>query len=305
MIKYVSLFSGVEAFSVAVDGLPFEPLAFCEIDRFPSEVLAYRFPSVPNLGDITKVDWSDFIEAHGRPDLIVGGSPCQSFSTAGRREGLAGASGLMFEYIRAVQELSPRWFLWENVPGALSSEKGEAFRQLLASMDELGYSMCWRVLDAQFFGVPQRRERVFLVGHLGAEPPIEVLFEREGMPWNPRKSKEKRKELAARTGRSAACSGFIYENGAKARGIGEQPECAPTVKTSHAPALYWTRADDNANAATDADMVGTLKCAGSPPHNLRWCEMTAGTLTAHDAKEPCADDLSGGKVVVQCESRTS
>lgn len=83
---------------------------------------------------------------------------CQSFSVAGKREGLAGASGLMFEYIRAVRELRPRWFVWENVPGAFTSERGEAYRQLLSEMDALGYGLAWRVLDAQFFGVAQRRE---------------------------------------------------------------------------------------------------------------------------------------------------
>lgn len=162
-MRYVSVFSGVEAATLAWDQLGWEPVAFSEIDPFPSAVLAERFPDVPNLGDITKVDWSEI----GSVDLVVGGSPCQSFSVAGKREGLAGASGLMFEYIRCVRELRPRWFVWENVPGALSSERGAAFGQLLAEMDDLGYGLAWRVLDAQFFGVAQRRRRVFLVGSLG------------------------------------------------------------------------------------------------------------------------------------------
>lgn len=172
-MRYVSLFSGVEAASVAWEGLGWEPLCFAEIDAFPSAVLAYRFPGVENVGDVTEVDWK---KKRGECDLVVGGSPCQSFSVAGKREGLKGESGLMFEYIRAVRELRPGWFLWENVPGALSSEGGEAFRQLLSEMDELGYGMAWRVLDAQFFGVPQRRRRLFLVGRLGVEPPVEVLI---------------------------------------------------------------------------------------------------------------------------------
>lgn len=163
-LRYISLFSGIEAASVAWEPLGFESVCFSEIDPFPSAVLAERYPHVPNLGDITKVDWTPFI---GQADLVVGGSPCQSFSTAGKRKGLHGASGPMFEYIRAVSEIRPRWFLWENVLGALTSERGEAFRQLLSEMDELGYGLAWRVLDAQFFGVAQRRERVFLVGHLG------------------------------------------------------------------------------------------------------------------------------------------
>lgn len=167
-MKYVSLFSGIEAASVAWDGLGWEPLCFAELDEFPSAVLAERFPDVPNVGDVTKVNWKKY---RNKVDLVVGGSPCQSFSVAGKREGLQGESGLMFEYIRAIREIRPRWFLWENVPGALSSECGEAFRQLLSEMDKLGYGLAWRVLDAQFFGVAQRRRRVFLVGHFGACPP--------------------------------------------------------------------------------------------------------------------------------------
>ena len=167
-MKYVSLFSGIEAATVAWEPLGWEPACFAEFDEFPSAVLAERYPEVPNIGDVTKMNWKKY---RNKVDLVVGGSPCQSFSIAGKREGLQGESGLMFEYIRAVREIRPRWFLWENVPGALSSENGEAFRQLLSEMDKLGYGLAWRVLDAQFFGVAQRRRRVFLVGHLGACPP--------------------------------------------------------------------------------------------------------------------------------------
>lgn len=126
---------------------------------------------------------------------------CQSFSIAGKREGLDGASGLMWEYVRAVQELRPKFFVWENVPGALSSSHGEDFRCLIKSMDELGYGLAWRVLDAQFFGVAQRRRRVFLVGSLGNPPQraAEVLFEREGLPWDYSSSREKRKTIAEGT----------------------------------------------------------------------------------------------------------
>ena len=193
-MRYVSLFSGIEAASAAWEALGWEPVCFAELDAFPSAVLACRFPNVPNKGDVTKVDWR---KMRGGCDLVVGGSPCQSFSVAGKREGLKGESGLMYEYIRAVRELRPRWFLWENVPGALSSEHGEAFRQLLSEMDALGYGMAWRVLDAQFFGVAQRRERVFLVGRLGGKPPVEVLFDGDRLQWDFAQGREKRAELAA------------------------------------------------------------------------------------------------------------
>ena len=208
-VDYLSLFSGIETASVAWAPLGWRPLAFAEVDAFPSAVLRERFPSVPNLGDVTKVNWRGFVKDFGRPDVLVGGSPCQSFSIAGTRTGLGGASGLMWEYVRAVREVRPRWLLWENVPGALSSTHGEDFGCLLRSLDALGYGLAWRVLDAQFFGVAQRRERVFLVGRLG-DPggPCQVLFEPDCLSWNPPQGREKRKELAAAAGRSPACAGF-------------------------------------------------------------------------------------------------
>ena len=200
-MRYVSIFSGIEAASVAWRELGWEPVAFSEIEPFPCAVLAQRFPDVPNLGDITKVDWSTYA---GAVDLVCGGSPCQSFSIAGKRDGLSGASGLMWEYVRAVREIRPRWLVWENVPGALSSGKGEDFRCLLRSLDDLGYGLAWRVLDAQFFGVPQRRRRLFLVGCLGdAGRAAEVLFEPESLRWDNPSSREKRKELAGASGAGA------------------------------------------------------------------------------------------------------
>ena len=213
-MRYVSLFSGVEAATLAWGPLGWEAMAFCEVDPFPCAVLAHRYPEVPNLGDVREVDWGGFIADRGRPDVVVGGSPCQSFSIAGTRTGLDGASGLMWEYVRAVRELRPRCLVWENVPGALSSTRGEDFRCLLASLDELGYGLAWRVLDAQFFGVAQRRRRLFVVGVLG-DPACacEVLFERAGVPWDPAPGREKRKELAARAGRRAEAAGGALNAG--------------------------------------------------------------------------------------------
>lgn len=273
-MRYVSIFSGVEAATLAWEQLGWEPLAFAEVDRFPSAVLAERWPDVPNLGDVTKVKWNERFE-RGSVDLVVGGSPCQSFSVAGRREGLDGASGLMWEWVRCVRELMPRWVVWENVPGALSSGHGEDFGCLLRSLDDLGYGMVWRVLDAQFFGVAQRRRRVFLVGRLGAEPPIEVLFEPEGLRRDYPTSKEKREALAARAGRGAAVAGFKYAAGARAGGIGYSPELSPTV-TAHTSETAtvsfdqtWCLADNNTRAALDLDMCGTLKVCGSSPQVAR------------------------------------
>lgn len=145
----------------------------------------------------------------------------------------------MWEYVRAVREVRPRWVLWENVPGALSSTHGEDFGCLLRSLDALGYGLAWRVLDAQFFGVAQRRERVFLVGRLG-DPggPCQVLFEPDCLPWDPPQGREKRKELASAAGRGAACAGFKYSDGSAANGIGYEEESSNTLTADwHAPAV--------------------------------------------------------------------
>ncbi len=203
-MRYYSIFSGVEAATLAWEPMGWEPVVFCEVDEFPSAVLRERWPDVPNLGDITKVNWKRVVREYGAADLVVG----ESFSIAGKRNGLEGASGLMWEYVRCVRELMPRWLLWENVPGALSSTHGEDFGCLLRELDALGYGLAWRVLDAQFFGVAQRRERLFLVGRLGdVERPCKVLFELESLSWGTPSSREKRAELAADAGRGAEAAG--------------------------------------------------------------------------------------------------
>ena len=176
-IRYISLFSGIEAWSCAVAGMPeYEAVAFSEIDPFASAVLAHHYPNVPNLGDITKVDWEVY---RGSVDLIVGGSPCQGFSQAGYRKGLRDSrSSLALAYVQAVEQVQPRWLLWENVPGVLSTNDGEDFRCFLAALDDLGFGLAWAVLDSQWFRVAQRRRRVYVVGHLGDwERAAQVLFE--------------------------------------------------------------------------------------------------------------------------------
>lgn len=194
-MNYLSLFSGIEAASVAWHDFDWNCVGVSEIDKFACEVLKQRFPTVPNLGsvvDITKEQLDEIKEKNGAIDIVVGGSPCQSFSVAGKRLGLNDARGnLMFEYCRIVGIVRPKWFIWENVPGALSSGKGEDFACLLEEMAQFGYSLAWRVLDAQYFGVPQRRRRVFLIGCLGDDKgPFKVLFERESSGWDTTQSRE-------------------------------------------------------------------------------------------------------------------
>lgn len=317
--RYVSIFSGVEAATLAWEPLGWEPVAFSEIEPFPCAVLAERWPDVPNLGDITKIDWKEEID--GTIDLVVGGSPCQSFSVAGKREGLKGASGLMFEYIRCVQELRPRWFLWENVPGALTSEDGGAFGQLLSEMDELGYSLAWRVLDAQFFGVAQRRRRLFLVGHLGAESPAEVLFEPDCLSGNPQSSREKRKELARRAGRSAACAGFKYSAAPRANTIGYAEEQANTLTADwHAPAVfplpstalsqYGPEIAGCLTARRDsspcADRGQNIVCMTGTQAHCHISDEIAGCLTAHMGKDDAPVVVNGSDLQTYvCETAHS
>ena len=298
-MRYLSLFSGIEAASVAWGPLGWEPVCFAEIDPFPCAVLEKRYPGVQNLGDVSGVDWRKFVKRRGKPDVLVGGSPCQSFSIAGSRTGLDGASGLMWEYVRAVREVRPQWVLWENVPGALSSSQGEDFRCLLEALDALGYGLAWRVLDAQFFGLAQRRERVFLVGRLGERPPVEVLFEPESVPWNPRSSREKRADLAEAAGRRPEGASFtlkLRHTGSDNPGGGAGPlvqrDVSATLATSQDQTLFSFAqngnglgageseampaldtfsgkavciADDNANAAVDVDLAGTIKVGGLAP----------------------------------------
>jgi len=200
-MKYLSVCSGVEAATVAWHDLGFEPVAFSEIEKFPSEVLNFRYPNVPNMGDMTKYkEW----KLNDSIDLLVGGTPCQSFSVAGLRKGLEDPRGnLMLTYVGILDKFRPKWAVWENVPGVLSSNGGRDFGSFLGALGELGYGWAFRVLDAQHFGVPQRRRRVFVVACLGDWiSPAKVLFEPESLRRNPPKSKSKKQSAPAFTSSS-------------------------------------------------------------------------------------------------------
>jgi DNA (cytosine-5)-methyltransferase 1 len=194
-MKYGSVCSGIEAASVAWHPLGWEPQWFSEIESFPSEVLKQRFPDVPNLGDMTQLTSNPTFNEKSI-DLLVGGTPCQSFSVAGLRGGLADPRGnLMLTFLGLADAKKPKWIVWENVPGVLSSNGGKDFGTFLGALAELGYGFAYRVLDAQHFGVAQRRRRVFVIGHLGDwRPAAAVLFESESLQRNPKQSRAKREE---------------------------------------------------------------------------------------------------------------
>ena len=221
-MKYLSVCSGIEAASVAWHGLGWQPVGFSEIEPFPSAVLAHRFPSVPNYGDMTNhATWP--IEP-GSIDVLVGGTPCQSFSVAGLRAGLADPrGGLMLTYLEIAQRLRPRWVVWENVPGVLSSNGGRDFGSFLGALGQLGYGWAYRILDAEWCrthghprAVPQRRRRVFVVGCLGDwERAAQVLFERESVQRDSSPRRAKGQGVAAD---AEGCVGTVSSKCAKGTG---------------------------------------------------------------------------------------
>ena len=218
-MKYGSVCSGIEAATVAWQPLGWEPAFYSEINPFCSDLLKHHYPQVTNHGDFTKL--IPLYQAGEGPhiDLLVGGTPCQSFSIAGLRAGLSDPrGGLALSFVQLVAAARPRWVIWENVPGSLSSDGGRAFASLVGGLQELGYGVAWRVLDAQYVrvdglsrAVPQRRRRVFLVGHSSGDVrrPAAVLFEPEGSRGNRPPRRLTRQEVAGGSGAGAAGSGGV------------------------------------------------------------------------------------------------
>ena len=225
-MNYLSVCSGIEAASCAWHDFGWNPIGFSEIEKFPSEVLAYHYPNTPNLGDMTKYkDW----KLNGTVGLLVGGTPCQSFSVAGLRKGLEDPRGnLALTYVGILDKFRPKWFIWENVPGVLSSGGGKDFGSFLGAVAELGYGFAYRVLDAQYFGVPQRRRRVFVVGCFGNwESAAKILFESESLCWNIKKGKRKEQNTT-----SNAAQSIVYENHPSDSRVKKMGDVCQTVTSS-------------------------------------------------------------------------
>lgn len=194
-MNYLSVCSGIEAATVAWHHMGWNPVGFSEIEKFPAELLNHYYPNTKNFGDMTKYKEWNINDSVG---LLVGGTPCQSFSVSGLRKGLEDPRGnLALTYCGILDKFKPKWFIWENVPGVLSSSGGRDFGSFLGAVAELGYGFAYRVLDAQYFGVPQRRRRVFVVGCLGDWlSPAKVLFERESLRRDTPPSRQKREGTA-------------------------------------------------------------------------------------------------------------
>ena len=277
MVTFGSVCSGIEAASVAWSPLGWRSAFFSEIEAFPSAVLSHRHPDTPNLGDMTKFkDWPD-----AAIDVLVGGTPCQSFSVAGLRKGLDDPRGnLMLAYLAIADRYRPSWLVWENVPGVLSSNRGRDFAAFLFGLGELGYGFAYRVLDAQYFGLAQRRKRVFVVASArGWQSAAAVLFERASLSGHPAPRREKGQEIAPTI---AGCS-----NGGGSNGPGRDVDSVETLQV-----VVMTHEQGGAEIAIDRSP--TLTCIHEAPivaHALRG--------EGFDASE---DDTGRGTPLVVCHA---
>ena len=245
-MNYLSVCSGIEAATVAWHDMGWKPIGFSEIEKFPSQLLQHHYPHVTNYGDMTKFkEWN----INEPVNLLVGGTPCQSFSVAGLRKGLEDPRGnLMLTYLGIADHFKPKWILWENVPGVLSSNGGKDFACFLQGLAELGYGFAYRVLDAQHFGVPQRRRRVFVVGCFGDwKSAAKVLFESESLCRDITPSKKKRKETTAFTtssfGNYSEGIGTIRANGGDIGGGSENLYVPPIANCLQTTSNDYSRAD--------------------------------------------------------------
>jgi len=292
------LFSGSGAMSLAAEHAGLDVVCHCEIDKFPRAVLQYRFPKIPLHDDVKTLTKEKFYELTGREtvDIVAGGSPCQDLSVAGKQRGLDGArSGLFFEQMRVARELNARYIIWENVPGALSSNGGADFAAIISEFTgwsrnaysdykfgnagvfkgrtESDYSVCYRILDTRFFGIPQRRRRIYLVASLGTKCRPEILFERNGVRGNFAKSCAQGQDVAA-----FAESGAIY--------------CDKTAKTlpAHGQRL---NADENFVVYENHMQDSRIKEVGCAPTLSAKAGTGGGNLpiVLHATQDPICSDI--------------
>ena len=315
-MKLGSLFDGSGGFPLAGAMSGMTPVWASEIEPYPLRVTAARFPGMKQLGDVTKIDGASIEPV----DVITFGSPCQDLSVAGKQTGIHDGkrSSLFFEAVRIIREMRgatngkhPRFAVWENVPGAFSSNKGADFRAVLQALCEVGgeavpvpeppkgkwakagcvvgdgYSLAWRVYDAQYWGVPQRRKRIYLVADFGSERAGEILFEREGVRGDSAQGREAREGTAddAAGGTGGGCRAFDIT------GVSSNSYKSPT------PDSCFKERDISRSLDT---FVGTPECNQGGTVVVYDCiEMNqtpdivypekARTLAARHDSSPCAD----------------
>lgn len=317
MAKLGSLFDGAGTMPYAAELSGIEPVWSSEIESFPLKVTSKRFPHVKQLGDVTKIDGRKIEPV----DVITFGSPCQDLSIAGKRAGLDGErSGLFMEAVRIIKEMRdetstgtdesvrPRFAVWENVPGAFSSNKGEDFRVVLEELCKIkdgnaaiprpknwkwntaglivgdGYSVAWRVLDARFWGVPQRRRRIWLVADFGGERAGEILFKRAGLRRGFAESRASREEVARDLGNGAQAAdrkiceanGFNRLNGSKAGSIAYTENGSPTLRAGSPTSCVVFYSQDAYDKYTETHQSATIKASGGIYGGGSECLVCAG-----------------------------
>ncbi|MEH6630187.1 MAG: DNA (cytosine-5-)-methyltransferase [Halopseudomonas aestusnigri] len=331
--RYGSVCSGIESASIAWEPLGWEPAFFSEIEKFPRAVLQHHWPDVPLHGDFTTIKGDEY----GSIDLLVGGTPCQSFSVAGLRGGMDDDRGnLALEFLRLAERTRPRWLVWENVPGVFSStshasedpcpppnpldmefdgqemdieeeydsEELHALYCMLAGISELGFQYAYRVLDAQHFGVPQRRRRVFVVGYSGKDiHPAEVLFERHSLCGHTAPRRETGQEIA---GTLEASLGRSRGAGTPTAGI-----IADVSKLNHweggpHPTLSQSARGSGGIAMSDQELFS--QGGAGLVSDKAWPVEVTSTLNAHFGDKMGLEDqhaLGGASLFVPCAHRSS
>ena len=316
-LTYATVCSGIECMSVACRGLPLKPVFFSEIEPFPCAVLKANYPTIPNLGDMSKIrvsqiagcDFSDGTPSTFKMEItngtttvalseplgiLAGGTPCQDVSVAGKRAGMQEGSGtrssLAFDFVRLARELRPRWVIWENVAGSIDSRNAPDFLRFVSALGDCGYSLAWRVLDAQYVrvdgmerAVPQRRRRVWVVGCLGTDEsvPAQILFEPDCAQGHT-------------PPRRRAGQGFAYSLARRDRVdaglVGEPRSCAVRTANTHANghgvADEATHTLDGANGQGVA--YGVNNQGGAAP---QFTDETSGTIVA--ASNSSGNNLHG------------
>jgi DNA (cytosine-5)-methyltransferase 1 len=285
-LTHASFFSGVGGLDLGFENAGIKTVSVSEIDPFAIAVLKTRFPSVPHLGDIVELadrelssvvqPTADVLQRRGGPtdseggatssddwktaDIWSGGFPCQDLSVAGKRKGFEDGkrSVLAFTFLNLVERYRPRWLVLENVPGLFSSNDGRDFARLLREMDELGYGVSWRTLDARYFGVPQRRRRVFIVASLGTDLAGQVLLECEGGCGHPQESRASWAKTPTSLGQRTEVAGALLARYSK--GVNSTIESGQLIlggdhaKPSAAGAAYSSQAD--ASGVREANGMG-------------------------------------------------
>lgn len=294
-----SLFAGIGGFDLGLELAGWQCAWQVEADAACRSVLRRHFPGVPIYEDVREVG-SDLEPV----DLVCGGFPCQDVSVAGRRAGLAGArSGLWWEFHRVLAALAPRWVLVENVAGLLSSNGGRDMGAILGGLAELGYVGCYRVLDSQYFGVAQRRRRVFVVGHLGTEPLPEVLALADGVSGHPPPSREAGARVGATLTRGAESRG---RGGAAGRRREDDVNVVAAQCHGSNVGPMGTLRHGNGNVTGGVPFVAhTLRGEGhdgSEDGSGRGVPLVAHTLTGREGKGPDSDFTSGAVLAYRASS---